>query len=711
MKFKFNVLIVLILAFAKANSQQTVVIDTTEVESLDEIVVTGQYNPQSIKKSVYNVRVIKAEQIKQIAAVNVADLLNFNLNLNVTPSASTGRSTVSFFGLDARYFNVLIDNVPIVSDNGVGSNIDLTQINLDDVERIEIVEGSMGVQYGANAVSGVLNIITKKSDKNKWRINLSLQEETVSDEYAWFDEGRHVQGATISHNINDNWYASVGVTRNDFAGFFNNKKGRDYFENDGLRGYEWLPKEQITSNALLGYNNRKHKFFYKFEYFDETINFFNSTVRSNFNSQNSTINPSATDRIYKTSRIFNHLNGSGTFDSGLRYSVSLSYQEQKRRLNEFNYFILSRERTAEIDEVNQSGKFLYSKGTLGNLFKTDRFNAQVGYEITLQEGFDREAAGENILNPKTRNINDFAGFISSEIGLSDKLTIRPGIRFIYNSQFDNKAVYELTARQLFEKGFELRANVGTSYRVPDFTELYYYFVDANHDVQGNENLKPEEGLTTFLSLKKKTWFDNSLIRLENSVKLTYIDLSDRIELSIVNTNPLQYRYVNIDSYRFIGLTNTNSLKLKNWSTSLNATVFGISRELASEDNASDDYLYQFQLNASLNYHYPKWDAVFSLLVNYNGRQQDFRVTGSDSDGNSTFSKIETDAYSWLDASIRKSFLSDQLEATVGARNLFDITRVDTNYTSSGGAHNTATNSILLGYGRSFYLKLLYKLNF
>ncbi|MEE2802132.1 MAG: TonB-dependent receptor plug domain-containing protein, partial [Bacteroidota bacterium] len=116
MKFKFNVLFVLILAFAKANSQQTVVIDTTEVESLEEIVVTGQYNPQTIKKSVYNVRVIKAEHIKQIAAVNVADLLNFNLNLNVTPSASTGRSTVSFFGLDARYFNVLIDNVPIVSD-------------------------------------------------------------------------------------------------------------------------------------------------------------------------------------------------------------------------------------------------------------------------------------------------------------------------------------------------------------------------------------------------------------------------------------------------------------------------------------------------------------------------------------------------------------------------------------------------------------------
>ena len=45
---------------------------------------------------------------------------------------------------------------------GLGNNTDLTQLNLDDVQQIEIVEGSMGVEYGANAVSGIINIITKE---------------------------------------------------------------------------------------------------------------------------------------------------------------------------------------------------------------------------------------------------------------------------------------------------------------------------------------------------------------------------------------------------------------------------------------------------------------------------------------------------------------------------------------------------------------------
>ncbi len=684
--------------------------DSIKTQELNEVVVTGQYNPQSIKKSVYNVRVINKEQIKQIAAVNVADLLNFNLNLNIIPNAQNGRSTVSFFGLDARYFNVLIDNIPIVSDNGVGSDIDLTQINLDDVERIEIVEGSMGVQYGANAMSGVLNIITKKSSEHKWRINATIQEETVSDEYEWFDKGRHIQGVTLSHNFNDNWYASVGFNRNDFAGFFNNRQGRDYIENDNLRGYEWLPKEQITTNALINYKKNNHQFFYKFEYYNETINFYNATVRNNVDTQTSTINPSATDRNYTTNRLFNHLNGSGVFNSGIRYNVSFSYQKQKRRLNEFNYFILTQEKTAEIDETNQSGEVFFSKGTLSNLFKGAHFNAQAGYEFTYQEGFDREAAGENLLNPKRHSISDIAVFASSEIQMNDQLALRPGIRVLNNSQFGFKSVYELTARQLFNKGYELRANVGTSYRVPDFTELYYYFVDANHDVRGNEDLKPEEGITTFLSLKKKSWIKNRL-RLENTLRLSYIDLSDKIELSITNTLPLQYRYINIDKYSFLGFTTTNSLKSDNWNLSLGATLFGISRTLSDEANANDKYLYQFQLNSSISYNIPKWNTMISMLLNYNGEQQNYRATGADTNGNSTFSLITTDAYAWMDASVRKSFLKNSLETTFGVRNLFDVTRVNTDYSSGGGTHDSNVNSILLGYGRSFYLKLLYKLNF
>ena len=115
-------------------------IDSTKITTLDEVVITGQYNPRSIKKSVHNVIVIKREQIENQAANNLADLLNFNLNLTIIPSSQTGKSTISFFGLDAQYFNILVDNIPLVSDSGLGNNIDLTQINLDDMEPMQYLE-------------------------------------------------------------------------------------------------------------------------------------------------------------------------------------------------------------------------------------------------------------------------------------------------------------------------------------------------------------------------------------------------------------------------------------------------------------------------------------------------------------------------------------------------------------------------------------------
>lgn len=144
-------------------SQNETVKDTAKVEALEEGVVAGQHNPHSVGKSVFEVKVISRNDIERQAGNNLADVLNNTLNLNITTNTSTGKSGVSLFGLDSQYFKVLVDNVPIINEEGVGNNTDLPLINLDDVERIEIAEGAMGVQYGANAVSGIINVITKKS--------------------------------------------------------------------------------------------------------------------------------------------------------------------------------------------------------------------------------------------------------------------------------------------------------------------------------------------------------------------------------------------------------------------------------------------------------------------------------------------------------------------------------------------------------------------
>ncbi len=169
------------------NAQQQ---DSLKHKKIEEVVVTGQYTQQSINKSIYKVEVINAEQIKNMAATSVADVLNQSLNVLIISDRRSGNSTANLMGLGGEYTKVLIDNIPVVGDIGLGNNIDLTKLNINNVERIEVVRGSMGVDYGSNAVAGVINIITRKNSQKALTLNASVQEETVGKEYDFKKKGK-----------------------------------------------------------------------------------------------------------------------------------------------------------------------------------------------------------------------------------------------------------------------------------------------------------------------------------------------------------------------------------------------------------------------------------------------------------------------------------------------------------------------------------------
>ncbi len=73
--------------------------DSLKQKKIEEVVVTGQYTQQSINKSIYKVEVINAAQIKNMAATNVADVLNQSLNVLITSNRNSGNSTASLMGL------------------------------------------------------------------------------------------------------------------------------------------------------------------------------------------------------------------------------------------------------------------------------------------------------------------------------------------------------------------------------------------------------------------------------------------------------------------------------------------------------------------------------------------------------------------------------------------------------------------------------------
>lgn len=713
---KYKITLFSIFLFCQITLAQ--VKDTTAVSKLLEVVITGQFEPQSIKKSVFNVRVISKEDIKQLGANNLSDVLNQYLNITVQNSGSDGRSTVSMFGLDSQYFKILVDNIPLVSDTGMGTNIDLTQVNLDDVERIEIIEGSMGVTHGANAVSGVLNIITKKNSVKNWEISTTVQEETVGDEYTLFDKGRHIQSLKLAHKFNENWFVNVGVNHNDFAGFYDGKKGKDYSGNNGLRGYSWLPKQQFVGNALVGYQKDNFKIFYKFDYYGENVDYYNPIL----NPQDNYPFPETyftKDKRFITNRFYNHLNSNGKLFSKINYNISLSYQKQQRDLEKFNYQLETQQEFNETRETYQSNKVFYSTGTLSNFFDNKKVDFQLGYEMNNELGNASATSGtffneNNQLKDIEKRLVNYDIFTVAEINLSDKFSVRPGLRYSFQSVFDNQYASSLGLRYIFKKGLETRASIGKSYRTPNFNELYTYFVDTNHNVQGNPELIPESSTSYELSFKRSCYFDSGA-QIANNLAITYLDVDDRIDMVLTQVVPtMNYKYININKYKMWNISTTEQYSYKNWNVKLGVALVGISQklDLAALNITSDDkFLYSLQLNSSVSYTIPKWNTLFALYYKYNGKQQQF-VAGNDENGNAKFYLNTINPYNWMDASVRKSFFKNKFEVTVGARNLFDIQSVQQIQNGgTGGVHSSGSSDLLLGYGRSYYLKLTYNLNF
>src|SRR5690606_40316925 len=87
-----------------------------------------------------------------------------------------------------------------------------------------------GVQTCALPIfAGVINIITKRGlEDNGWQLQISLQEETVGNEFEFFNEGRHIQNFSIVNQVNEKLSYSIVASRIVFAGSYHVFKGQNY---------------------------------------------------------------------------------------------------------------------------------------------------------------------------------------------------------------------------------------------------------------------------------------------------------------------------------------------------------------------------------------------------------------------------------------------------------------------------------------------------
>lgn len=624
---------------------------------LNELVVTAQTTPQLAKQSIYKVNSINSAQIAQRGAVSVNDVLGYEVNHFISNDNLLG-SSVSIGGIGGQNVKVLVNGVPIMGrENG---NIDLGQLSVNNIKRIEMIQGPMSVIYGSNALGGVINIITKTPQK-KMAFGIRSYTESIG-KYNFFGD---MSLQRKKHQV------QVSLSRNFFQG---------WTPEDSVDRYQlWKPKTQYASDLQYNYENKKTKVNYYSSYLYEKIT----------NKGVPIVNPYdgyAFDEYYKTQRIINSLGLNYVLSTKEQLSFSNSYSIYKRTKNRFRKDLVSLEQfethgigdqdTTRFDDID-------ARGTLSSK-RFKNMDVLLGYEYTYELGKSYKLADDE------QSMSDIGVFASATY-THKKISVQPSCRMTYSNRFNKATTPALHLKYDLNQRTQIRASYARGFRAPTLKEMYLQFVDQNHTIIGNPELKPEIG-------------DHLEFGIEHQAKLAHATLSiglnayanaitNLITLAIYNNHGVLRQYANIQEYQN-GILNVQakyaSSRLK-FNTAMGCILVNKSETLPQH--------VILEISPNLSYWFKSINTTFNFNYKFNSKQPVLTVDQQ---------FLYTSALHIANASLQKSFFKKSLALQVGVKNLFNLqnTPLSGAVDLQSGGHTSASGMQLFPE-RSLFMDIQY----
>lgn len=633
------------------------------VFNMSELVVTAQYTPQRVDKSIYKINVIGAKEIELKGANNLAELFTDELSIRVNQDGALG-SSMSIRGLSGEHVKFLVDGIPVIGR--MNGNIDLGQLNLANVDHIEFIEGPMSVVYGSNALAGVVNIISKENKNTPLMAGAEVYYESV---------GTYNINANVSGKKKRHVFALSGG-RNFFEGYAE--------EGDG-RSMTWKPKQQYIFDGYYIYDHENYKFKYTTNYFNELLWNKGDVIEPYY----------AIDSYFRTNRFNNSLDFSTKIGKSRFLKALAAYSIYDRQKSTYFKNLHTQDEVLSANSGDQDTTRFNSLNVRVEMSKSteeSKLNYQFGIDINNENG-----SGKRIQDYE-QFIGDYAGFLTLKYDPIPSLTIQPGVRLIYNTRYDAPLVYSLNLKYSITEPLVARASYSRGFRAPSLKELYLYFVDVNHNVQGNDDLKAEDSHNFVFSLGYNREKGQAVYGFD--VDMFYNSINNIITIAQV-TNTL-YSYVNIDNYTSKGFQVDFFYNLYphfKWKVGLAET--GRKNIMDVETDDAKTFFYSTDVNTSVTYSIRKWDTDASIFYKYNGKLPQYY---QNAEGELSEGYIED--YHTMDLTINKHFFNRTLTVSAGGKNLFDVKSVYSSGSTAGGAHG-GSGSSLIGYGRTFFVSVSY----
>jgi outer membrane receptor for ferrienterochelin and colicins len=630
---------------------------------LDEVVVTGQYKPVRVDKSIYNIEFIGTPRIENQAANTMAELLSKELNFKINNDPSTG-SSLDLQGISGENVKILVDGVPVIGR--LDGNIDLSQINLENVDHIEIVEGPMSVIYGSNALAGVVNIITK------------------DNKYAKFKSGIHGYYESVGiYNLNGNLDTRFGNHGLSFTG------GRNFFQGyslvDTSRYKEWKPKEQYNAGATYSFRMEQFNLKFKSDFFRENLLDRSQPFPPYYEKGH--------DTWFNTTRFNNsvHLNGALSASNNLHLLVAYSYYDRQK--------VKYLKDLTTLDTVLVTNPEEHDTSTFHSITARGGFNhSRDGGQLEYQAGFDinhESGSGKRMQNGK-EHIGDYAVFASVQWHPTDNFTFQPAMRISYNTKYKSPVTPSLNFKYALSST-TFRASYARGFRAPSLKELYLQFYDSNHQIEGNDELVAERSHNFNLAITNNTMIASK--PLEVKAKAYYNIIQDRISLVQVDPdNPLHYKNANTDHFESVGGDISIGLHPTRY-LSVDAGISYIGRK--DSYYQSDEFIFSTSAISNLSVKFFRQLVTASMFYKYSGQYPVYTYVSDEE-----IALNYLDAYHNMDINIAIKLFRQQVRLSTGIKNLFDNTELVGISGSTGHGGGDGVSS-LVGWGRTYFLGINY----
>lgn len=465
------------------------------------VVVSATRSPSGLGKAPVAVEVVTREEIEATGAESLGEVLEEQPGLYIDDTI-TG-TAIRMQGMDPEHTLILVDGQRVLGQkDGV---IDLNRFTMDNVERIEIVKGPSSSLYGADAMGGVIHIITR-------------------DPRPQTEAGLHVRGGTLGR-VDATGDLSFGgdVASHKFVGGWHQADAWDLYPEDENTTASAYQQGDVAYSLTLRPTA------------DLKVDVDASYLQRRMQGVDQTITGATFDTRALVEDSRSSIGGWWTAHANTKISWRLSGSYY--RAQQLNDQRLSRSGDSVTDEREQ-----LAEGMLQLDQVVGRHVLSVG-----TDGLYQDITSERLIEGKG---NRHRGAVFAQdvwsIGPDDGLhaSISPGFRIDVDSQFGFAPTPRL-ALAFFKDAFTLRTSAGTGFRAPNFRELYLNFENpgAGYLIAGNDDLRPERSTNLNASL---SWAKKSL---DASLQVYRNDISDLITISTLDQpdgSDLLFSYQNVE---------------------------------------------------------------------------------------------------------------------------------------------------------------------